>query len=219
MSELTMSLAYNGERRPNGEPSNPGNPWRHDEWTVTLAYEGRTMEVTYRTGLGLRVDGSPASPSLATVMDSIVSDYRVTDECSDVADYADEYGFDTVRELLATWSALQTNRTDMANLFGDSIGEVLAYPWSDSDATESVELNPATVRVPPETLAYIPFAIMDDGETLCTRCVADESNPIHGDAPNDGWRLIGWDHSGNVDTEPVICAHCSRVIVEGYGDA
>lgn len=73
-------------------------------------------------------------------------------------------------------------------------------------------------RTVPDTGSYIPFAVMDDGGTLCTRCVVDRSNPVHLNGNADGWRVEGWDHSGNVDTDAVICDHCGRVIVDGADD-
>jgi hypothetical protein len=69
----------------------------------------------------------------------------------------------------------------------------------------------------PETMSYTPFAIMDDGENLCVTCVRDESNPVHDDEPDDGWRIIGWSHSGEVEEEQ-ICAHCGRIIVAALDD-
>lgn len=70
-----------------------------------------------------------------------------------------------------------------------------------------------SVRDIPEALGYVPFAVMDDGEALCTRCVSDESNPVHAGGEDDGWRIEGWMHSGEVESE-VKCAHCGRTIVE-----
>ena len=80
----------------------------------------------------------------------------------------------------------------------------------------SVKADETGRPILPETGGYVPFAIMDDGETLCRRCVADESNPVHAD-PNyrDGWCVIGWDHSGNVDSiEPIYCAHCYQEVTQ-----
>lgn len=69
-------------------------------------------------------------------------------------------------------------------------------------------------RTIPEAWSYTPFAIMDDGGTLCTACVKDESNPVHLDGDADGWRIEGWQLDCDTDG-PVWCDHCNKLIVEG----
>lgn len=66
----------------------------------------------------------------------------------------------------------------------------------------------------PDAGAYRVFAVMDDGESLCTACVRDDSNPVHVGGEADGWRIDGWSHEGEVDGTEERCAHCGRVIVE-----
>lgn len=56
------------------------------------------------------------------------------------------------------------------------------------------------------------FAITDDGDTLCERCVTDPSNPVHDcrereDVWHDGWSVVAFDTTGNVEENPT-CAHC-----------
>jgi hypothetical protein len=81
----------------------------------------------------------------------------------------------------------------------------------EKDDPMSDNTNPRRI---PDTGSYIPFAVMDDGESLCSRCVADETNPVHVGGDADGWRIEGWSHSGEVDGTEERCAHCNRVIVD-----
>lgn len=93
---------------------------------------------------------------------------------------------------------------------------VCAY-WDDEDLDEHGHLLCYCTMRPtvPDAGGYVPFAVMDDGGTLCAACVNDPSNPVHTDRTlSDGWQVIGWDHSGNVDTDTVSCDHCGRVIVD-----
>lgn len=62
------------------------------------------------------------------------------------------------------------------------------------------------------------FAVMDDGGTLCERCVTDPTNPVHPDDDSrDGWGVVGWDTTGNTDSG-VVCDHCGRVLQEEWAD-
>ncbi len=63
---------------------------------------------------------------------------------------------------------------------------------------------------------YDMFYIMDDGGTLCAKCMNDESNPIHfegdlEDNSNDGWKVIGVSATCNTDSE-VRCDHCNVIL-------
>lgn len=61
---------------------------------------------------------------------------------------------------------------------------------------------------------YEVFYIADDGGVICADCLLDETNPAHADPElSDGWRIDGYDHTGNTDAE-VICDHCGRIIQE-----
>lgn len=92
------------------------------------------------------------------------------------------------------------------------------YDYSDDAPTNQYPADKV-----PEAMGYTVFAVTDDGDTLCEPCVLDPTNPVHAHDSNrhasggDGWGVIGWDHSGNVDTEPVTCCHCGKVIVEVEG--
>jgi hypothetical protein len=64
---------------------------------------------------------------------------------------------------------------------------------------------------------------MDDGELLCHACVLHPHNPVRDERANfeqaptfdafvrDGWGVIAFDHTGNLD-EPEHCAHCNKEI-------
>lgn len=63
---------------------------------------------------------------------------------------------------------------------------------------------------------YEMFFIMDDGETLCTTCANDSTNPVHfADEynENDGWLIIGVSHVGEVDSD-TRCSHCNKALYE-----
>lgn len=62
---------------------------------------------------------------------------------------------------------------------------------------------------------YALFAVMSDGEAVCSTCVRSEYRQIAwATRVNDrgGWACIGFDHTGNSD-EPETCAHCGTLIV------
>ena len=60
---------------------------------------------------------------------------------------------------------------------------------------------------------YPIVAIMDDGESLCSKCINDSE--VHEGGEPDGWRYEGsaiyW------EGEPLICAHCYTEIESAYG--
>ena len=68
----------------------------------------------------------------------------------------------------------------------------------------------------PDAMGYTPFAVTDDGGTLCERCVVDPANPVHpadpADRYPDGWGIAAWSYDGAHDG-PVTCDHCAAVIV------
>jgi len=95
----------------------------------------------------------------------------------------------------AAWSAGLIAETN-----GDSGMSWMYAPTCAPIAHPSADVRP----VVPDALSYTPFAITDDGETLCTTCVEDTTNPVH---------------VGDVEaTDEVSCAHCNRVIVECQDD-
>lgn len=72
----------------------------------------------------------------------------------------------------------------------------------------------------PDSGSYHPYAVMDDGGTLCEHCVNRADTPVYSvhnvdeDGPGtDGWCIMGWGHSGDGD-EFLACDHCGRVIIE-----
>ena len=76
------------------------------------------------------------------------------------------------------------------------------------------EVNPyAAGYLPvPDPCSYMLAAVTDDGGTLCERCTVDPSNPCHPSGPDndgDGWAIVGWIHSGELDGQD-LCDHCGR---------
>lgn len=77
--------------------------------------------------------------------------------------------------------------------------------------TTTATVNPyAAGTLPmPDARSYHVAAVLDDGETLCERCIRDATNPVHpDDGSRDGWGIVGFTHSGEVDTVD-HCAHCN----------
>lgn len=94
--------------------------------------------------------------------------------------------------------------------------------------TDSTFTNPyadGTYDVP-DAMSYDVIALMDDGGTLCHKCVTDPTNPVYsvhdvdtadyGDG-RDGWCIVGWFHSGECE-DLTVCDHCGTVIVEDWQD-
>jgi hypothetical protein len=64
---------------------------------------------------------------------------------------------------------------------------------------------------------YPLYYLCNDGEALCPSCMNDSSNPIHFDAPDDGWRIVGCDI--NWEDESLFCAHCNKQIESVYRES
>jgi hypothetical protein len=72
----------------------------------------------------------------------------------------------------------------------------------------------------PDAMGGHPVALMDDGGTLCSFCVADPFNPVHDTRAiidtysGDGWGVVGWFNSAETD-DHLACDHCGTVLNEG----
>lgn len=92
----------------------------------------------------------------------------------------------------------------------------MTYNYDDNAPTNQYP----TSKVP-DCGGYFLIALTDDGDTLCERCVVDPTNPVHEHSPNaprgegDGWGVVGWFTSGEIDSL-TVCAHCSTVLVEDW---
>jgi hypothetical protein len=79
-------------------------------------------------------------------------------------------------------------------------------------SNHSVPTNEDGRPITPDSGGYNVFAVLDDGDVLCHKCVENPSNPVHTDPTfHDGWCVIGWDHTGNLD-EDLYCGHCASKI-------
>ena len=63
---------------------------------------------------------------------------------------------------------------------------------------------------------YPVYHICDDGGTLCPDCANDPANPVHEDAPDDGWRIVGSDV--NWEDAELYCDHCDARIPSAYAE-
>lgn len=50
----------------------------------------------------------------------------------------------------------------------------MSYDYSDNAPTNQYPKDKV-----PDTMGYTPFAVMDDGDTICETCVLDPTNPVH----------------------------------------
>lgn len=81
----------------------------------------------------------------------------------------------------------------MAHIARDEDGKFTAYAWPGG---------------------YTVYHVCDDGGCLCAKCANDPKNPVHTDAPDDGWRIIG---SGiNYEDDALTCDHCGEAIPASY---
>ena len=61
---------------------------------------------------------------------------------------------------------------------------------------------------------YDWYAVTDDGELLCVKCVRQNYREIVADTKgkvNTGWRVVGFTNSGDME-ENETCAHCGKDI-------
>ena len=105
--------------------------WAHDLWTVTVTCEDRQHTFPYRMGTG----HGGAAPTLGMVMESLFCEYTAAEESSDVADYAESFGWDwtgaeSLRDLLTDWEAIKAHRDVLVVLFGDALDDAMAVDWS-----------------------------------------------------------------------------------------
>lgn len=89
------------------------------------------------------------------------------------------------------------------------------------DITNTVEMR-ASIRAGKYAFpgGYECFFIADDGACICHDCARKEYRLISASINSksrDGWRIVALDCACNVD-DFLMCAHCSRVIVEACED-
>ena len=66
------------------------------------------------------------------------------------------------------------------------------------------------------TGGYELIFITDDGGELCAPCVVMEWDECISDAyAGDGWKVEGYDHTGNNDSL-MMCDHCGRILQEEW---
>lgn len=63
---------------------------------------------------------------------------------------------------------------------------------------------------------YPLYYVLSDGESLCSNCMNDASNPIHVGPPNDGWSVD--DCAINYEDGQLYCAHCNERIESAYAE-
>ena len=110
----------------------------------------------------------------------------------------------------------------------ETLTEMMGYVVNDSDDPEAVILDYASDEealrlLPYLTNRYLPrwipepglgslIAVLDDGDSLCEKCVRHSDTPVHRWGSPDGWQIVAWTTTGESD-EAELCCHCSETLV------
>jgi len=63
---------------------------------------------------------------------------------------------------------------------------------------------------------YPIYYVMDDGDSLCPKCINEESDSVHEGGAADGWRFEGSDI--NWEDPQLYCSHCGNRIESAYAE-
>lgn len=100
--------------------------WEHNAYRITLRRkaEGRTIRTPWRAGLGIT-----GAPTVAEVLDSLVSDAATFEQSAGFEDFAADMGYDSdSRKAFAIWHKLEKLYPRVVAFLGDSEDfRVLAY--------------------------------------------------------------------------------------------
>lgn len=104
--------------------------WNHFAYTVTLSYQGRTMETPFKTGTAWTT-----VPTAADVLYSLLSDASGIDNAAgSFEDWAGEYGYDTdSRKAEAAYQATLAQTQRLRALLGDAYSAAV-FPPDDHEA-------------------------------------------------------------------------------------
>lgn len=139
MSDRTLSMTVKSIP---SEPMTEGDDdWDHNSWSVTLAFQGRTMETKFHTGFGI-----VGEPTIGAVLSSLASDASSAINATSFEDWAGDYGYDTdSRKAERTYKAVCDQVEKLRELLDEDFLHVLAFEapnggdWSEFKGT-SIEL-------------------------------------------------------------------------------
>src|SRR5262249_20748491 len=100
----------------------------HNAYKVRLRYQGRSMTVPWKQGLGITDD-----PDVERVMESLLSDAATVENARSVEDWGEELGYDTdSRKAEKIFRAVESQTNRLSNLLGD---EYMARVFPEESAT------------------------------------------------------------------------------------
>jgi hypothetical protein len=89
--------------------------WTHYAFRLRLKYDGRTMTVPWRQGIGIQTN-----PTAEDVMESLLSDAAGFDNARSFEDWAAEYGYDTdSRKAEKIYRSVETQTIKLARFLGN----------------------------------------------------------------------------------------------------
>lgn len=104
--------------------------WEHDVWVVSLSRHEHTTTFLYHTGMGHRRRGKPASPHIAGVLFSLLSDAASSDV--HFFKWADEFGFSRdSRKALDVYLQCGETAEKLSRIFSGSERAELARTLED----------------------------------------------------------------------------------------
>jgi hypothetical protein len=128
MTSTTDSISLEILEGPEYRVEEDDNHWQHNAYKVRLTYQGRTMTVPWRQGLGIERE-----PNAEDVMEALLSDAAGFDNARSFEDWAEEYGYDTdSRKAEKLYRAVKAQTDKLARLLGDDF-ERMVFPPIDTD--------------------------------------------------------------------------------------
>lgn len=139
MSDRTLSIIV---KQIPSEPMNEGDDdWDHLSWSITLTFQGRTMETKFHTGLGI-----VGEPTIGDLLSSLALDASSVIDGQSFEDWAGDFGYDTdSRKAERTYNACKAGAEKLEELLGEDFLHVVTFEapdngdWSEFKGT-SIEL-------------------------------------------------------------------------------
>lgn len=90
-----------------------------DSWACKLDFEGRSMEVPFYTGKGLRKLDKPVKPKVEDILDCMASDSAGYDNSRCFEDWAGDYGYDPdSRKGERLYQTIREQRNNLESFLG-----------------------------------------------------------------------------------------------------
>lgn len=121
-TELIIRRGADGQRVTDKEG------WPVYVWHVFITCHTESLAFTYHTGtraLPFTNDGDPVFPTSQQVLEGLVSEAEMLEQNDGPADFADEYGYDDIRQVLTIWDGLKRQHADLERVFGTNLQHFL----------------------------------------------------------------------------------------------